>query len=437
VTPRRGIPSTGGTVRGPAGPQWPTSRVVFAQGLKKLARKIVLALATLAGGLLVADWVVGRWFPIPASLYRLDPVLIYALAPGARQVRVLPPEAGGSWISTSINRAGYRGRELAPAKQGRRIVVFGDSLVLALGVALQDTFVERLGVNLESAAGIEMVNAGVSGYGPDQECLKLEREIDGLAPDLVVLVLCAHNDFGDLVRDKMFSLDAQDHLVLNEYSLEPKLAAEFETKLRGSHRPALVRALASTSVQQLSSRDERARRSSATRNLPYIEWYLAAGADEYSEFVLEGNLRVRQVFEDYYDADLSIHPEWPSSVFKRRLMKPVLARIQDDCARRGIPLFVLVVPSAMDLCPDFDIHVDPARYPTWSPTRLTDAFAEILSGLGVPFINLHVPFTEAGPERLFLGKNDIHWNAAGQDLAARLTAAFLREHGLWPPSSSR
>jgi hypothetical protein len=164
-----------------------------------------------------------------------------------------------------------------------------------------------------------------------------------------------------------------------------------------------------------------------------VEWYLLAGCDEYSEYLLEHDLRVRQVWEDYYDADMAIHPEWPSACFKRQLMRAVLARMQAQCSQRGVPFVAVIVPAATDVCPDVAIRVDPDLYPTWSPTRLTDALAEILSGLEAPFVNLYRPFREAGPCDLYIGGGNVHWNAAGQDLAARMTAEVIRAQGLWPP----
>ncbi len=281
---------------------------------------------------------------------------------------------------------------------------------------------------------MEVVNAGVTGYGPDQECLKLEREMERLAPDLVVLVLCAHNDFGDLVRDKIFALDDRGDLVLNRYSLDESIVRDFADKERASRRPALARAV----DRCVEIRRERAKKAAASSHRPpYIAWYLAAESDEYAELVVEKNNRVRTLFEDYYDADVAIHPEWESAMFKRRLMEAVLARIRDDCSRRKVPLVVLVVPSAVDLVEGFEIHVDPVLYPTWSPTRLTDALSEILGRLGVPFLDLSAPFRESRPERLFVGHGDFHWNAAGQELAATLTAGLIRARNVWPPMDSR
>jgi len=154
--------------------------------------------------------------------------------------------------------------------------------------------------------------------------------------------------------------------------------------------------------------------------------YLQLAQQEYSEFVEQRDDVVHSLFDDYYDADVAIRPEQPSAQFKKRLMEQVLARVRDDCARRGVRLLALVVPSSVDLCPGYGIHVDPARYPSWSPTALTDAYTTILAELALPFLDLTPAFRAAGAESLYMGRGDFHWNAAGQELAAQSTAACVR-----------
>ncbi len=87
---------------------------------------------------------------------------------------------------TTINRLGYRGREVAAARTpGRR---------RGYGVRDAETFsavMEALDPRLE------VVNLGVQGYGTDQELLKLEREGFSYAPDVVVLNVCLANDLLD------------------------------------------------------------------------------------------------------------------------------------------------------------------------------------------------------------------------------------------------
>jgi len=77
-------------------------------------------------------------------------------------------------------------------------------MVLGEIVDFEDTFAERLRHHLdEKGREVETVNAGVTGYGPDQTLLRFSGEAEWLESDLVVLVLCTHNDLGDLVRNKL------------------------------------------------------------------------------------------------------------------------------------------------------------------------------------------------------------------------------------------
>ncbi len=388
---------------------------------RALARILCVLFSTLAG-LWLASWAAERWLPLPALIFRIDGELLFAPIPGARRVLPLAAGSGGAWITTEFDAQGFRGRGVAASKIAPRVLVLGDSLVMAETSRLEDTYCLRLAQHL--GGEVEVVNAGVLGYGPDQECLLLERLLGPLAPDLVVLVLCAHNDFGDLVRDKLFRLDVREELVRNRPRLDPALLARRRAAEIGAGRPALVRAF-----ERLGS-GSAAPPPGDVRASDYIDMYLQRSQQEYSEFVEQRDDVVRGLFDDFYDADVALRPEQPSALFKKRLMKAVLARVRDECARRGVELLVLVVPSSVDLCPGYGIHVDPARYPGWSPTGLTDAYTTILAELALPFLDLTPAFRAVGAESLYMGRGDFHWNAAGEELGAQRTADCVRERAL-------
>ncbi len=79
---------------------------------------------------------------------------------------------------------GFRGTKgLAPAPLPIRILAIGDSFAYGLGVRDGETF-EAL---LEASPGVEVINAGVNGYGIDQAVLMWERHGRSLAPRVVVL----------------------------------------------------------------------------------------------------------------------------------------------------------------------------------------------------------------------------------------------------------
>lgn len=404
---------------------------------KRLLRRSGVALLALIVVLLAANWAVERYFPVRSFIYRLDGEVLHELVPGTRRVLIMDERVGGERISIRVNSDGFRGPELLPRGERERIAVYGDSLVMASNVEYRDTFVHLLGVNLEAASGesYEVVNAGVTGYGPDQACLKLERELDSLAPGLVVLVLCAHNDFGDLIRNKLFRVDEDGTLARLRPRLGQLVRDDFEQKRLAGAKPALWRLyeqFQETREQaRLRKREAEFMRNQGMQRRPWVKEFLLGAKYEFEDYAM-GGPEVKILWQDYYDADIAIVADSPMVRHKRRLMSAVLERVRDQCRARGIPLVALVVPSAVDLCESFEIRVSPDVWESYDPARQTDTLMSILTELGVPALDLYGPFRDAEPDELFVGVDDFHWNAPGQDLGARLLARFLVDRGVLP-----
>lgn len=82
------------------------------------------------------------------------------------------------------NSFGYRSDvEFAEQSEHPRIVAIGDSFTYGLGVANEATYASVLA----SMTGVEVINAGVNGYGIDQAVLLWEHEASIFDPDVVVL----------------------------------------------------------------------------------------------------------------------------------------------------------------------------------------------------------------------------------------------------------
>jgi hypothetical protein len=74
------------------------------------------------------------------------------------------------------------------------VLFLGDSFVWGYDVEQDERFTEIL---RDEFPRIRMVNAGVSGYGTDQEYLFLRRIWSNYKPDVVVLIFCIDNDRDD------------------------------------------------------------------------------------------------------------------------------------------------------------------------------------------------------------------------------------------------
>lgn len=102
------------------------------------------------------------------------------------------PEFRGEFLgrAVSINRLGLRGPEIEiPKRRGRRrVACFGDSITFGYGVADDETYAHRLG-GLLARRGVEVVNAGVTGYTTHQVLRLVERIIPTLDIDVATFLV--------------------------------------------------------------------------------------------------------------------------------------------------------------------------------------------------------------------------------------------------------
>jgi hypothetical protein len=118
---------------------------------------------------------------VPRGIGRRDSLLGWSLTPGAEGVS----RRTGAPVEYQINSLGLRGRETGYQKPKDifRIVVVGDSRTFGWGVPIEKHFTTLLEGYFK---GVEVINLGVSGYGVDQELLRLRQEGFRFEPDLVI-----------------------------------------------------------------------------------------------------------------------------------------------------------------------------------------------------------------------------------------------------------
>ena len=164
---------------------------------RRLLKLAVVAVATVAclGVVEAGFWLLG-YRPIyavyskPDIFSQHDPALGWSLKPGSsgRYVGPAPyPIEFREWVR--INSLGLRGPEVdqVPAG-GRRVLVLGDSQVAGFEVAEERTYSSLLQARLtdDLARPVQVVNAGVRGYGTDQAYLLYRSRLRSLRPDAVV-----------------------------------------------------------------------------------------------------------------------------------------------------------------------------------------------------------------------------------------------------------
>ncbi len=384
-------------------------------------KRFGLLLGSLLLSLLPAEGFLQLFFrPWFTTLYRPDPVLLHALVPGAFKIFRRLPVNGGKAVPVRVNSLGFRGKEFSPDKDRFRVMVYGDSFIEGEFSPLEETFCERLRFHLEKRGKkkVQVVNAGVVGYGPGQALLKMEEEIPRFHPDLLVEAVYAGNDYGDLVRNRLFLPAGGNRFRRNRPRLAPSLLA------------AMKRALSPWILPKLLSKGLwffQAHGGVYTDPYGPIEAWKKKAEREYRSYLSRPNAPVTDLFSDDYDADLALDPAAPSSRLKVRLMEHVLSKTAALAERNGIPFALLVIPSPIDVCPAYDVRVNPRAHPSYRPGNLTDPIRRIASRQGIPCLDLFPSFRASRPASLYFHGTDDHWNAKGQDLAARLLAGFLSE----------
>ena len=362
---------------------------------------------------------------------QFDAERLYSLVPGA--VRETHREAinGGDRIVYRVDSDGFRGEELE-AHPTLRVAVYGDSFIHGEFSSLENTFAERLERHLSERLGVdvEVVNAGVAGYGPDQELRKLEHELPWLHPDLVVVAIFTGNDFGDLLRNKLYRIGADGRLVENHFTITPDLRRDMEVQRRESLLKRVVREAVFGVAVRLGLRQPP---SGGVEKLPpreRLERFRDQHLREYQEYVVQGDDVVRELAWDSYDADVSLTPKSDAARYQIELMDRVIGRMQEVTAAASVPLVLLPIPHPIDVGGHDTGEVDRARYPDYRPRGLVSIIEGIASRRGIPCVDLFTPFSKRGSKEVYFHGFDDHWNDHGQDVAGDVVADFLVSHGL-------
>ena len=373
---------------------------------------------------------------VPPSIYEPDSVLIYRLAANGEKRFVHRAVNGGGTVPVSINADGFRGPPLRPMGSARRLMVYGDSFIEGEFVHDDSSFVRVLEHHLAAHTPTEVVNAGVAGWGPDQEFLWMQRAVPVLKPSAVVLSLYADNDMGDVMRDHLFRLGPDSVLEAHQVTLHPNLQrllveARHPSGWRRLHLVRWIERKLGRSTNGLPG--TRAPEAGAPKLslTNYAPWALWNAEHQYAD-LLQHPDTVLDLLGDSYDADVALTPEVPSARYKVAVTDRLLGVIARDVAALGVPLVVLVIPSPIDVCEHYDVAFNPVTYPKYDRRRLSRTMDSLATRHGMRTIDLWEPFRARDACALYFRGGDVHWNTLGQAVAARVVADSLVAWGIAP-----
>jgi hypothetical protein len=350
---------------------------------KKLAGNIAIMLAAtiatvglaevglrLFAGDLAGEPVTGNQY----AFYQYDPELGWSNAPGAR----------GTFARSEfshelrINSHGLRGPEIPAGKPAgiRRIAVQGDSYTWGIGANDSELFTSLLEQEIPAT---QVLNFGVSGYGPVQYLLQAKKVL-ALDPDVVVIAFCLGNDFADNVfwqRYRYYKpfarLDGNGALVIDGYPI-PNVK-----RFPNKYDEGLVKVLHDRSYL-----------------FRLLDKTVLGLVGQLGNFGQKGPQR----FADD-QSDLYRRPDAPEVASVVRINTKLFERIVETYTTRGVAVIVLAVPTKCEfgLCfPDLKTPSDAARR----------ALASSLNGLPITLVD---PTPQLTPDHYWV--KDGHWRASG------------------------
>lgn len=343
---------------------------------------MALALAAVLAEVGIRLFVPQVFPPHPRGMYTVDPVVGFVLTPGfeGRHER--------SEFSTEVlvNSIGLRGPEVAPrSPEALRVLCVGDSFTWGWGVEGSEAYPARLEQMLEEHypnRHVEVLNAGVPGYGNDEALAWFRTRGAQFEPDLVVVQFFPWNDMDDNRAPAASTHEVRDGML-----------QQTRSEATDAGRPGWLRTL-----------DRLKRRSHLLFMLSERTGYLAMRLGVLGE--LEGS---------------SAHEFSEELGAKTASLLADLGRTAAEIGARSLYVYV---PEKQQVVVNED-----------SPRPATELMAEAADEVGAPWLDLTVVFRDH-PQRLELYyEGDAHWTALGNDVAASAIGKKIVSLGLLEPDS--
>ena len=344
----------------------------------------------------------------------------WSLAPGDYMVK--PPIGFGAFPIT-ISELGLRSNGLPAAPPNSpQLLVLGDSMTFARAVRTEKIFTRQLEERMEERfkVDVDVLNAGVPGYGTAQELLFMRELLQRhrVHPDLVVLVF--------------FTNDILDNLCLSYVNLAPQPSRPCFT-LRND---ALY--LTQRPQKKIDAADDTLGEAQTGGGLMTVALARALGEQWIQQkpglVQLLGRLgvnvevpRMPGLLNGWYHEDV-VERGVP-------LTGALIKQIKQEAEAAGSRLVVSMVPSAFQIYPDTyvpllkrsfegDPSIDRFVRDMQRPQKIV---AEICREADIPFQDLMPTFLEHNAEPLFIPR-DGHLTEAGHDLIAPVLFDFVARH---------
>jgi lysophospholipase L1-like esterase len=326
-------------------------------------------------------------------------------------------------VPIQINSQGRRDieRDFHKPEGVRRVLVLGDSFVEAMHVPLEAVFFrqleERLVERLPSGPRVEVIAAGVSGYGTAGELLYLRREGKRYRPDVVLLSFYPGNDIKNNspeLEDKLKPIYGADGALL-------RVSGQAAKDKASGWRAIVARSRAYLFLRQLL----------LVRQPGLAQRLVRLG------LLRPDALRV-PAQRDGIPVDFGVYEEPVSAEWQRAWShtERLLDELHRTSRELGAQLALMIVSTRDQVYPDSWQRIVAAnpvmqqrRWDLDAPQRRVEAWCR---DRGVPYLAMAPLFREVasrGGEALHFAQ-DGHWTKAGHTLAATALEDFLLANSL-------
>lgn len=346
--------------------------------------------------------------PVVGSAIRYDPLLGWSLRPGA-SVQTDVTERG---IHThiAVNSLGLREHEIAVARPRgrRRILIVGDSIAFGSGLEVGERFSDLLGHELGDS--VEVINAGVPGWGNDQELLFYEQRLRRLRPDVVVLTFTGNND---VVNNALAG-------ALLEGGTKPRFELAADSLVMVPPKPPLKLG-AMVRVKQLLHR---------SRLLVFTKRRLMRRS--YRRQVHAETSQQLHGFESYRDlSHWSAYENPPDDATETawKVTEAILSRFATDCRADSARFILFAMPLKLEVDDAWragvikGTHADPSRLDMAYPYRRLSTYC---AARGIEFLYPVDRFRAASAHETLYFQKDSHPNVRGNALAADYLRGVLQ-----------
>ena len=366
---------------------------------------LMLAAVEVPGWLRLVDYRVVFASPTPPwrrDGNRPDPELIYVREPHQRtRLRYDGAELYGlrgakPWrrydcaLATDAN--GFRNE----ADRDRAdVVVIGDSFIEGLHVEAEELVTSQLA----ELSGLDVVNLGRTGYGPQQEWHVLRRFGVGLRPAVCVWAFYEGNDLQDLH-------EYEANLKNLRYVLDSRRAD-------GAYARSFVRNGLGFLIRSWLRPDP-------TRP-----------AESYTGLFTDRDGREVPLYFGTGIQHGAGGPDFPRGASKElEQVRGILADAHALCRDNGVAMVVAFVPAKLRVYRDFCRFSADSPCPGWPTDELAEDVRRVVSEIGpdLEFVDLTGPFREAAAsgELVYL-PDDTHWSVEGHRVAAQAIAPVVAD----------